>query len=162
MPAARPALRSTPRTKQSRRPVYNRAEMDRPPYKDVTVGDLLARLARALPSQEAVVYVGGPRFTFAALDAEARTIARGLMALGRRSRHRRGARRAWPRRWPRRRHQHAVHVGNDGLSEGRDAVQPQHREQRLSARRVARLYAGRSSLPLRPVVPLLRLRDRRA
>src|SRR5947207_13919595 len=56
--------------------------MDRPPYKDVTVGDLLTRLARALPSNYALVYVDGPRFTFSELDAEARTIARGLLALG--------------------------------------------------------------------------------
>jgi len=53
-----------------------------PPYKDVTVGDLLTELARALPSNDALVYVDGPRFTFSELDAEARRIARGLMALG--------------------------------------------------------------------------------
>src|SRR4051794_34220093 len=53
-----------------------------PPYRDVTVGDLLARLAGALPDREALAYRDGPRFTFAALDREARTIARGLMALG--------------------------------------------------------------------------------
>jgi fatty-acyl-CoA synthase len=56
--------------------------MDQPPYKDVTVGDLLTRLARALPSRDALVYVGGPRYTFAQLDHEARTIARGLRAIG--------------------------------------------------------------------------------
>src|SRR5438046_6557744 len=53
-----------------------------PPYRDVTVGELLTRLAQALPDREALVYSGGPRFTFAALEQEARTIARGLMALG--------------------------------------------------------------------------------
>src|SRR4051794_37577529 len=53
-----------------------------PPYRDVTVGDLLSRLAAALPDREALVYGGGPRFTFAALEHEARTIARGLIALG--------------------------------------------------------------------------------
>ena len=53
-----------------------------PPFRDVTVGDLLTRLARALPDRDALVYGGGPRFTFAALEQEARTIARGLMALG--------------------------------------------------------------------------------
>src|SRR4051812_21036203 len=53
-----------------------------PPYRDVTVGDLLTRLAGALPDREALVYRDGPRFTFAELDREARTIARGLMALG--------------------------------------------------------------------------------
>jgi len=56
--------------------------MDQPPYKDVTVGDLLTRLARALPSHDALVYAGGPRYTFAQLDHEARTIARGLSAIG--------------------------------------------------------------------------------
>ena len=56
--------------------------MDQPPYKDVTVGDLLTRLARALPSHDALVYAGGPRYTFAQLDHEARTIARGLGAIG--------------------------------------------------------------------------------
>src|SRR5439155_7681834 len=64
------------------RPVYNRASMGQPPYLDVTVGDLLGRLARALPSNEAIVYTGGPRYTFVELDREARAIARGLMALG--------------------------------------------------------------------------------
>ena len=56
--------------------------MNPPPYKDVTVGELLTRLARAIPSVDALVYVGGPRFTFAQLDEEARRIARGLMAIG--------------------------------------------------------------------------------
>jgi fatty-acyl-CoA synthase len=53
-----------------------------PPYRDVAVGELLAQLARALPDREALVYAGGPRLTFGALEQEARTIARGLMALG--------------------------------------------------------------------------------
>src|SRR5689334_7357627 len=53
-----------------------------PPYRDVTVGDLLTRLAAALPNREALVYADGPRWSFAALDAEARTIARGLVAFG--------------------------------------------------------------------------------
>jgi fatty-acyl-CoA synthase len=56
--------------------------MDQPPYQDVTVGDLLTRLARALPEHDALVYAGGPRYTFAQLDHEARTIARGLGAIG--------------------------------------------------------------------------------
>jgi len=51
-------------------------------YRDVTVGDLLTRLACALPAHEALVYATGPRYTFEALEREARTIARGLMALG--------------------------------------------------------------------------------
>src|SRR5437762_8067534 len=82
MPATHLAQRSVPRTKQPRRPVYNRAVMVPPPYTDVSVGDLLTRLAQALPSHEALVYADGPRFTFSELDAEARTIARGLLALG--------------------------------------------------------------------------------
>ena len=53
-----------------------------PPYRDVTVGDLLTRLARRLPDAPALLYELGPRYTFAELDREARTIARGLMALG--------------------------------------------------------------------------------
>jgi fatty-acyl-CoA synthase len=56
--------------------------MDQPPYRDISVGDLLQRLARALPDHEAVVYLQGPRWTFATLDREARTIARGLLAVG--------------------------------------------------------------------------------
>jgi fatty-acyl-CoA synthase len=56
--------------------------MDQPPYRDVTVGDLLTRLSHALPGHESLVYAGGPRYTFDSLDREARTIARGLMALG--------------------------------------------------------------------------------
>jgi fatty-acyl-CoA synthase len=53
-----------------------------PPYRDVTVGDLLTRLATALPDHDALVYVDGPRWSFAALEAEARTVARGLIAAG--------------------------------------------------------------------------------
>jgi fatty-acyl-CoA synthase len=56
--------------------------MDQPPYRDVTVGDLLTRLARVLPDRDALLYAGAPRYTFSQLDREARTIARGLMALG--------------------------------------------------------------------------------
>src|SRR6185369_7564799 len=56
--------------------------MPQPPFSDVTVGDLLTQLARALPSNEALVYVGGPRYTFDQLEREARTIARGLRAIG--------------------------------------------------------------------------------
>jgi fatty-acyl-CoA synthase len=56
--------------------------MDHPPYRDVTVGDLLTRLAEALPAREALVYADGPRYTFESLEREARTIARGLIALG--------------------------------------------------------------------------------
>jgi len=53
-----------------------------PPYRDVAVGELLTRLAAALPDHEALVYDTTPRYTFAALEREARVIARGLIALG--------------------------------------------------------------------------------
>jgi fatty-acyl-CoA synthase len=48
----------------------------------VTVGRLLTHLAAAIPDRDALVYIDGPRYTFATLEREARTIARGLMALG--------------------------------------------------------------------------------
>ena len=56
--------------------------MSEPPYRNVTLGSLLTILSRALPTQEGLVYAAGPRFTFDALEREARTIARGLVALG--------------------------------------------------------------------------------
>ncbi len=61
---------------------HNPAAMDAPPYRDVTVGGLLTRLARAMPNHDALVYAQGARYTFDALEREARTIARGLIALG--------------------------------------------------------------------------------
>jgi fatty-acyl-CoA synthase len=62
--------------------LMDRQPIAMPPFRDVTVGDLLTRLARALPEREALVYAEAPRFTFAALEREARTIARGLIASG--------------------------------------------------------------------------------
>ncbi|HEV3062518.1 MAG TPA: AMP-binding protein [Vicinamibacterales bacterium] len=56
--------------------------MIQPPYRDVTVGDLLTRLACALPRHDALVYEQGPRYSFDALEREARTVARGLIASG--------------------------------------------------------------------------------
>jgi fatty-acyl-CoA synthase len=54
-----------------------------PPYRDVTVGQLLTRLAESLPDHDAVVYADrNLRWTFAALEREARLVARGLMAAG--------------------------------------------------------------------------------
>jgi fatty-acyl-CoA synthase len=54
-----------------------------PPFRDVTVGALLSRLAAALPECEALVYShAGRRWTFRALDDEARLLARGLIAQG--------------------------------------------------------------------------------
>ena len=57
--------------------------MAHPPFRDITVGGLSSRLAEALPDREALVYShAGRRWTFRALDDEARLIARGLMACG--------------------------------------------------------------------------------
>ena len=56
--------------------------MGHPPYRDVTVGDLLTRLSTDLPDADALVCVDGPRYTFRTLEREARTIARGLLAIG--------------------------------------------------------------------------------
>ncbi len=54
-----------------------------PPFRDVTVGSLLTHLAEALPGREALVYShAGERWTFRALDDEARLVARGLVAHG--------------------------------------------------------------------------------
>jgi len=53
------------------------------PFRDVTVGALLTRLAESIPGNEALVYADrNLRLTFAELEAEARLIARGLMACG--------------------------------------------------------------------------------
>jgi fatty-acyl-CoA synthase len=52
------------------------------PVRDVTVGALLSHLAEALPGREALVYSHrGERWTFRALEDEARLVARGLVAL---------------------------------------------------------------------------------
>jgi fatty-acyl-CoA synthase len=54
-----------------------------PPFRDITVGQLASRLAAELPDSEALVYPDrGLRWTFRELEAEARLIARGLMASG--------------------------------------------------------------------------------
>ena len=54
-----------------------------PPYRDVTVGSLLTRLAESIPDNEALVYADrNLRLSFAELEAEARLVARGLMACG--------------------------------------------------------------------------------
>ena len=54
----------------------------KPPFRDITVGNLLTSLSRALPSQPALLYENGPRYTFAELEQEARLVARGLIAHG--------------------------------------------------------------------------------
>ena len=52
-------------------------------FRDVAVGGLLSRLAQTQPEGEALVYRDlGLRWTFRELEAEARTIARGLIASG--------------------------------------------------------------------------------
>jgi fatty-acyl-CoA synthase len=56
--------------------------MRTPPFRDVSVGSLLTLLSRALPDRPALLYDPGPRFTFAALEEEARLVARGLIARG--------------------------------------------------------------------------------
>jgi fatty-acyl-CoA synthase len=53
------------------------------PYRDVTVGQLTSLLAQAMPDREALIHrERGVRLSFAGLEQEARTIARGLIALG--------------------------------------------------------------------------------
>ncbi len=54
----------------------------RPPFRDVSVGNLLAHLAQLLPDRPALLYENDPRYTFAQLEAEARLVARGLIAHG--------------------------------------------------------------------------------
>ena len=54
-----------------------------PPFRDVTVGRLLTRLAETFPNREALVYSHRDlRWTFRQLETEARLIARGLVASG--------------------------------------------------------------------------------
>lgn len=54
-----------------------------PPFRDVTIGSLLTRLAAALPGRPALVYAERDlRWTFARLEAEVRQVARGLLASG--------------------------------------------------------------------------------
>ena len=52
--------------------------------------------------------------------------------------------------------QHPVHVGHDGLPQGRDAHPPQHAQQRLLRRRGLRLHRGRPGLHPGALLPLLR------
>ncbi|HEU4390867.1 MAG TPA: AMP-binding protein, partial [Blastocatellia bacterium] len=52
-------------------------------YRNVTVGDLLARLARDVPSHEALVYPDrGLRYDFANLEWLVRQVAKGLLSIG--------------------------------------------------------------------------------
>src|SRR5687768_2275278 len=53
------------------------------PLRDVTVGQLLSRLAESLPDHQALVYADrNLRFTFRELETEARLIACGLLGIG--------------------------------------------------------------------------------
>jgi hypothetical protein len=52
--------------------------------------------------------------------------------------------------------QHPVHVGHDGLPQGRHALAPQHPQQRLLRRRGLPLHRARSRLHPGAVLPLLR------
>ncbi len=71
-------------------PTHHSLEKEKPegsapaaPYRDLTVGALLTRLAETLPDNEALVYPDCHlRLSFAELEAEAKLIARGLMACG--------------------------------------------------------------------------------
>ena len=57
--------------------------MRAPPFRDVTVGQLLTRLAAALPDQPALVYADrNLRLSFHELETEARLIACGLLGIG--------------------------------------------------------------------------------
>ena len=59
------------------------AAFSAPPFRDLTVGRLLTRLAETLPEREALVYSDRHlRWTFRELEDEARLIARGLIACG--------------------------------------------------------------------------------
>ena len=52
-------------------------------YSDVSVGELLARLARDYPEREALIYPDrGLRYDFSQLEWLARKIAKGLLSLG--------------------------------------------------------------------------------
>ena len=74
----------------------------------------------------------------------------------RRRRHRRPAGRPPGGAAPGRRHQHPVHVGHDGVPQGRHADPPQHPEQRLLRRPAAGVPARRPAVHPGALLPLLR------
>jgi fatty-acyl-CoA synthase len=51
-------------------------------FRDVTVGNLLTQLSKAMPERPALLYEHGPRYTFEELEREARLVARGLIGHG--------------------------------------------------------------------------------
>ena len=75
--------------------------------------------------------------------------------LRRRARPRRD-RRAHGRAVLRRPDQHPVHERDDRLSQGRDALAPQHPQQRLLRHRAARRHRARRDVPAGALLPLLR------
>ena len=106
-------------------------------------------------------YVGdarrGPRPTArrCARRSSSRTTGTALLADGERRRRGR-ARRARGDAAVRRPDQHPVHLGHDRLPEGRDALAPQHPQQRLLRRASAALHRARPRLHPGAVLPLLR------
>src|SRR5258706_2998605 len=52
------------------------------PFRDITVGALLARVAARVAQQPVLLYPAAPRYSFADLEREARIVGRGLMAAG--------------------------------------------------------------------------------
>ena len=52
--------------------------------------------------------------------------------------------------------QHPVHLGHNGIPQGRDAQPPQHPQQRLLRRRAVRLHRGRPGVHPGALLPLLR------
>ena len=72
------------------------------------------------------------------------------------ARQRARARRARGRAAPRRPDQHPVHVGHDRRAQGRDALAPQHPQQRLLQRPRAGLQRARPRLRAGALLPLLR------
>jgi len=62
--------------------ICHNPRVHQPPYRDVTVGELLTRLARAIPRNDALLYAAQPRYSFDELERESRTIARGLLSAG--------------------------------------------------------------------------------
>ena len=87
-----------------------------PPYRDVTVGALLTRLAEAVPDNDALVYGDRDlRWSFAALETEAREIAQGAD----------GARRQ-PGRARRRLGDQRARMGRAAIRAGEDRRDPRH------------------------------------
>ena len=119
---------------------------------------LAARLRRGLPRRRLPADGRGRRRAGAARVDRAR---RGLggVPCRRGRRRRRGAERARGRARPRRPDQHPVHVGYDRVPEGRDALAPQHPQQRVPRRRGVRVHRRRSHLRAGAVLPLLRHGD---